>query len=119
MPTQVRLEWKGDKLPPLMREAAKRGIDDTTAKAAITAKQSHPTWRNVTGTAEGSIRGDPAKILGDRVAGLFGSFDVNYFIWLEIGARGRAGDYTIRRAADKDFPHLVAAILIHWRRLSA
>lgn len=115
--TRVRLEWKGDKLPPLLREAARLGIDDTTAAAAIAAKESHPTWHNVTGTAEGSIRGDPARILGTSVSGLFGSFDVNYFVWLEIGARGRAGDYTIRRAADKEFPRLPGHIRIHWSRL--
>jgi hypothetical protein len=115
---RVRLDWRGKGLPPILREAARRAIDDTTAAAAIQAKSDHPTWKNVTGTAEGSIRGDPARILSTVVRGLFGSFDVNYFIWLEIGARGRSGDRTLRRAADKEFPHLGRRLRAHYRQLA-
>lgn len=86
--------------------AALQAVDDTTAAAAIYAKQNHPGWKNVTGLAEGSIRMEPATIQGDHVVGYFGSFDVNYFIWLEIGANGHAGDFTLRRAADAEFPSL-------------
>jgi hypothetical protein len=85
-------------------------MDDTTAAAAISAKQNHPGWRNRTGTAEGSLRMEPARRHGRIFRGLFGSFDVAYFIWLEIGARGRPGDHTLRRAADAEFPKLGARL---------
>ncbi len=114
-----RLDWKG---PAIDRAIADRAIpnamNDTTATAAIAAKSSHPGWRNRTGIAEGSIRGDPAKKVGAGTwLALFGSFDVNYFIWLEIGARGRSGDHTIRRAADKEFPKLADRIRSRARAL--
>lgn len=86
-------------------------IDDTTAAAAIFAKQNHPGWENRTGTAEGSIRPEPARKVGPgRYRGRFGSFDVAYFIWLEIGTRFRSGDHTIQRAADAEFPKVGARI---------
>lgn len=88
-----------------LHAAIPQAIDDTTAAAAIYAKQNHPGWRNRTGTAEGSIRFDPAqRVAPNRWRGLFGSFGVIYFIWLEIGARGRTGDRTLQRAADVEFP---------------
>lgn len=87
-------------------QAARQAVDDVTAAAAIYAKQNHPGWNNVTGLAEGSIRMEPAVDEGERVVGYFGSYDVNYFIWLEIGANGHPGDYTLRRAADAEFPSL-------------
>jgi hypothetical protein len=87
--------------------AIPRAIDDTTAAAAIYAKQNHPGWNNRTGTAEGSIRFEPArKLATGKYRGSFGSYDVNYFIYLELGARGRPGDRTLQRAADVEFPTL-------------
>lgn len=121
-PLQARLE-----------RAIPRAIDDTTAAAAISAKQHHG-WRNRTGTAEGSIRMEPAERRGAlRWRGRFGSFDVDYFIFLELGAhyasaRGfqhdttdfsnvfvgfRSGDHTLRRAADAEFPTLGARLRRH------
>ena len=102
-----RLEWKGDKLLERVAGIVPRAMDDTTAAASIQAKGDHPGWHNRTGTAEGSIRGEPARRFGPTLwRALFGSFDVNYFLWLEIGARGRAGDRTLQRAADREFPRL-------------
>lgn len=120
--------WK--KIDPLKLAiddaTALRAIDDTTAAAAIYAKQNHG-WKNITGTAEGSIRMERAKkISPERFRGLFGSFDVNYFIFLELGhfaasergfqftggrpesafARMVHGDHTLRRAADAEFPKI-------------
>lgn len=119
--TQVKLRWNGDAISRAFAEiAVPRAMDDTTAAAAIASKSSHPGWKNRTGVAEGSIRGDPArKVSSGRWLARFGSFDVAYFIWLEIGARGRAGDHTIRRGADKEFPKLAERIHAHARTLKA
>lgn len=112
-----RLSWNGDNLERRLRKAALAAIDDTTAAAALYARQNHPGWHNRTGTAEGSIRMEPARDVGGRqYRGLFGSFDVDYFIWLEIGARGRPGDYTLRRAADAEFPHVLRRFRAHYGR---
>lgn len=113
------LEWKGPNVRRDLDRAIADGMNDTTAAAAIRAKGNHPGWNNVTGVAEGSIRGDPARKTGRGWHALFGSFDVDYFIWLEIGARGRSGDRTIRRAADIEFPKLPDRIATHARRHGA
>jgi len=97
-------------------------LNDTTAAAAIYAKQHHEGWKNRTGTAEGSIRFDPAKKVGPtRYRGLFGSFDVRYFIFLELGHHTRSGswwqgDHTLRRAADATFPSLGARLKARFGR---
>lgn len=63
-----------------------------------------------TSTALGSIMFEPARVLGERVVGRRGSFDVAYFIFLEIGARGRPGNFMLRRAADQEYPKLAERI---------
>lgn len=104
--TTVTIVWKGVDVVKAMSDDIQAAINDTTAAAAISAKKSHPTWRNRTGTAEASIQMRPAVKKRGSWTGLFGSFDVVYFIWLEIGTRFRAGDFTIRRAADAEFPRV-------------
>lgn len=85
-------------------------INDTTARAAIFAKRNHG-WANRTGTAEGSIRMVPArKVSATRFRGAFGSFDVHYFLFLELGTRFMRPDHTLRRAADAEFPKLGARL---------
>lgn len=76
-------------------------IDRTTAAAVAPAKDETPVR---TGTARGSIRYTPAVRTGNTFVGEFGSYNVDYFIWLEIGARGREGRHMLRRAADQTFP---------------
>jgi hypothetical protein len=105
-----KLDWHGEDVSERTGEAVQAAMNDTTAAAAIFSKGNHPGWNNVTGTAEGSIRGDPARKDGDVWRALFGSFDVNYFIWLEIGTRFHEGDNTIRRGADAEFPKLAERI---------
>lgn len=80
--------------------AAKAGIDQTMAEAVQSAKSNHPGWQNRTGTAEGSIQMRPAEVSGNVVRGTWGSFDVKYFIHLEMI------DSTLRRAADNAYPKL-------------
>jgi len=82
-------------------------IDDVTAAAAIEAKTNHPTWRNVTGALEGSIRMEPAQeIAPGRFRGSFGSFDVDYAIYQELGTRFIQAGHFLRNAADIHFPTL-------------
>lgn len=110
------LDWHPDRVMRVYIDAGRAAMDDTMASASIEAKRNHPGWRNRTGTAEGSIRADPTKVEGTSILGRFGSFAVRYFIWLEIGARGRAGDYTLRRAAGKEFPQYPQRLIARLRR---
>lgn len=87
-----------------VQAAMLRAVNDTTTAAAISAKQNHG-WSNRTGTLEGSYRFEPAEVVStDHVRGRFGSFDVKYAIFLELGTRYIRADYTLRRAADAEFP---------------
>lgn len=98
----MSLRWLGDDIQKKVLEATQKGIDQTMSQAVIEAKQSHPGWNNVTGTAEGSIRVVSfAAQEGERITGIWGSVDVNYMIWLEL-KRGSA----LRGAADRTYPKL-------------
>ena len=52
----------------------------------------------------------PAKVVADGIVGLWGSFDVNYAIYVEMGTgRMRAQPY-LRPAADHQYPMLAERI---------
>lgn len=104
-----RFQWRGREVAKQVREAAKRGIDETTSAAVNSAKQNHG-WANVTGTAEGSIQMRPAQKVGRKVVGRWGSYSVDYFLALELGSGVRDGDRTLRRAADQEYPELARRI---------
>ena len=112
MPSGFRFNWKGKEIEDRVAKASRQGIDVVLARCVPEAKRS-PPLPVITGTAQGSIQMRPARaegILGRRIVGIWGSFDVNYFIWLEIGARGRTGGFMLRRAADRFYPTLGGTI---------
>ena len=109
MASNFRLTWRAEVIQRRVREASRKGIDITMALCVVLAKK-HPPLPFVSGTAQGSIQMRPAEIQRDRVVGRWGSFDVDYFIWLEIGARGRPGGFYLRGAADREYPQLVDRI---------
>lgn len=91
-----------------VEEAAKQGVNETMAACILIAKRLTPV---VTGTAQGSIAiQEFAARKGRLILGLWGSRLVLYFIWLEIGARGRPGIMMLRRAADLEYPKLAERI---------
>lgn len=83
--------------------AIEKGMNATLADAVDTAMPLTPVD---TGTAQGSIRFEPVKWQGSRLVGEFGSYNVDYFLWLEIGTRYMTGRHILRRAADLEFPKL-------------
>lgn len=111
---RIRLDWRGDEVRQRVEAAARLGIDDTMAACVLEAKNNHG-WKNRTGTAERSIRAEPARMEGTRVVGRWGSFDVRYFIYLELGTRFITADHTLRRAADRHYPSLARRIQQHLR----
>ena len=114
MPRGFRLFWKGDQIKDRLLNAARQGIDETMAAGVVEAKNNTPV---VTGTLQGSIQFRPARIEGDRVVGRWGSFDVNYAIYVETGTRGRPGVNMLRRAADQEEPKLLDRIRERYRRI--
>lgn len=110
MPSPFSLIWQGKAIEHRMVEAAKIGVDGTTAACVQHAKTNHP-WTNRSGTLEGSIEMRPAKELaGMVVRGEWGSFMVNYALWLEIGTSKMPAFPYLRPAADSEYPELATRI---------
>ena len=98
----AELKWYGGRVRDQVIAAAMKGVNRTMSECVIEAKNSHPGWNNITGTAEGSIRIQQfAKQEGREVFGLWGSVNVVYFKWLEL-YHGAA----LRTAADRIYPRL-------------
>lgn len=97
-----RLTWNGEAVKAKVTAAARVAVDRTMADAVVQAKNNHPGWKNITGTAEGSIRIVTfAEQAGRIVRGLWGSASVVYMIWLEL-KHGSA----LRASADATYPRL-------------
>ncbi len=108
---KVRLNFKGKDVLKRMRRAAPMAINDTMAEATIEAKTHHPGWKNRTGNAEGSISlTEPAKRVGSRTRGRWGSRGVNYMLILEL-KRGSA----LRNAADVKYKKLPTHLRRHFK----
>lgn len=111
------MRWRGREVEDRVIRAAKLGIDATTAQMVKTAKRIH-TWKNRTGLAEGSIRMTPAEVKSDgSIVGEFGSFGVEYFIWLELGSSTQPARPSLRPAFDQEAPNLVDNIRKAWDSL--
>lgn len=105
--------WRGAEIAAKASGAAKFGIDKTMSESVTYAKQNHE-WQNVTGTAEGSIQMRGAEPDGTRMVGRWGSFTVNYFLWLEIGTSKMPARPCLRPSADVNYPSLRRHIAEGW-----
>lgn len=103
------LSWRGAEVLARAKAAVRIGIDETTSACVNHAKSNHP-WRNETGTLEGSLQMRPAIDEGGRIVGRWGSFTVDYAIYLEVGTRFMPAFPYLRPAADAEYPHLAARI---------
>ena len=95
------LEWNGDAIVNQYRQAQVDGINEIAVKCAVNAAQNTPV---VTGLAQGSVKALPAQVRGETVFTIWGSFDVNYYIYLELRKN------MLRNAADEFYSQLPAAI---------
>ncbi len=94
------IDWRGDAVQAKLRRAQIAAVDQTMAACVLDTQgnEKHPGWKNVTGTAEGSVRiVNFAKEDGDRVVGIWGSAGVNYVLWLEL----KHGSF-LRSSADRN-----------------
>lgn len=107
MASKKGFNWNGKKIERKYLDASRRGVDLTTARCVAPAKRLTPV---ITGTAQGSIQSRPSRVERGGIVGVWGSFQVDYFFWLEIGARGRPGHFMLRRAADQIYPSLRSTI---------
>ena len=80
------LEWNGEQVKAKVERATRVGIDQTTAACVIAAKNRLQPGRGYEyGTLKRSVQMRPAKKDALGLVGLWGSFDVNYAIYIELG----------------------------------
>ena len=80
----MSLEWNGDNVKRNMVRAALWGVDATMA-ACVRKAKGRVAVR--TSTLQGSIQMRSARVSGDDVVGLWGSFNVDYALVVEEGSR--------------------------------
>lgn len=97
------LDWLGDEIQRRVQTASRRAINRTTEATAQFARDNHPGWKNVTGTAEGSIGTNPARLQKRRIIGSVtgGAGDAFHLLILEV-KNGSA----LRNAGDTVFPEV-------------
>ena len=107
MASSYSLRWQGKLVVGRLVEATKAAVDEVLSECVIAAKQYVPVR---TATLQGSIMAKPAKASGGGVSAQWGSFDVNYSIYVELGTRYMSARPYLRPAADRFYPHLEATI---------
>jgi len=104
------IDWTGKEYLRRVLTAQKRAVNRIMSRCVIHAKQNHP-WTNRTGILEGSIRiTDYAYEDRHGVAGLWGSADTAYAIFLELGTSRMPAFPFLRPAADAVYPELVGEL---------
>lgn len=101
-----RLIWKGAQVSAHVRAAAHGAIRETMEAAS---DQAAAETRRRTGAAAEAVAQHPRPVQdqGSRVVGRWGA-DPDHpagwrYLFIEKGARGRAGDHTLQRAADANY----------------
>ena len=79
-----RFEWYGKKVSKKTEIATRVAMDKTMAACIAEAKKLVPVK---TGLLQGSIRMKPTANLGGRLIGYWGSFNVKYAIYVELGTK--------------------------------
>ena len=99
------LEWHGDEILKKIGAQTVVAMTAVMASSIRTAKAQHPP--NVrTATYQGSIQLRPVIMRGDQLVGFWGSFNVNYAIYLEMGTIFMPEYRPLRNAADQHYPEL-------------
>jgi hypothetical protein len=91
-------------------DAVEYGLTKTAADSVIAAKR-RPRMPVRTGTLQSSIQMRKPRREGRRISVQWGSFDVRYALYQELGFRSRAGRFIpgrgfLRGAAAEEYPKL-------------
>lgn len=109
-----RVTWHGDKLMRRIEQAQREAIDETMAAAVLLAQADlYPGHGLITGILQGSLQAKRSKVMGRRIVGRWGGFDIRGRV------RGRFGSVDtnyafhverrygfLRKAADIEYPKL-------------
>lgn len=110
MQAKWNVDWKGPQVKKHVEESAIFGINATMAACLIVAKDRVAV---LTSTLQGSLRVvDFARFVSGIARGRWGSADVNYALWQEIGTSTQPGTPYLRPAADQEYSKL-------WQRIKS
>jgi len=101
------LKWNGKPVIDKVMLASAKAIDSVMAKCIASAKIDVPV---VTATLQGSIRMEPAQMQGDNLVGKWGSYNVMYAVFVELGTIFMDAQPYLRPAADRLYPTLPGEI---------
>jgi HK97 gp10 family phage protein len=110
MPATYNLKWRGEAISAKAIAASVAAVNETMARCVTMAKDLSPY---ATGALQGSIRMEGASAGGGGVEGVWGSFDINYAIYQELGTYKMAAHPYLRPAADFEYGLLEARIRRH------
>lgn len=112
----VRMTLNFDVLDETAHRAIRNGMDETMAACVTMAKR---LVRVDTANLQGSIQMRPAQTNGSKTRGEWGSYNVDYAIYQEIGpvTGVRNWSYTpyLRPSRDAEYPRLVERIRKHYK----
>ncbi|HBY46024.1 MAG TPA: hypothetical protein DEU95_06285 [Chloroflexi bacterium] len=103
----MSLTWYGNQLLAQIHEQTARAMDAVLSDATASAQRSAPID---TGALKNSITFKPAVKTGGALVGSFGSYDIGYAIYQEMGTYRMAARPYLRPAADAFFPTLLDRI---------
>lgn len=102
-----RIHWRGAAVRAAVEAAAIAAINETMGECVTMAKV---LVRKKTTNLQGSLRLEPASRRGTSIVGTWGSFDVNYALWQEIGTSRMSAQPYLRPSGDTHYPKLSGRI---------
>jgi len=101
------LKWDSKPVIDKTLLATRQGMDSVMSKCVGMAKGTVPV---VTATLQGSIRMEPTKEQGGEMVGRWGSYNVLYAIFVELGTSKMSAQPYLRPSADRLYPTLPGEI---------
>lgn len=96
------LKWNGPAIAKAQLAKVAKALNDTAADAVTAAQILAP---RDTGFMANTIElVQPAT--ASQLRAIWGNVTADYTLWVEIGARGRAGRYFLRGGAERAYPGL-------------
>lgn len=103
-----KVDWRGPQVQKHVERATVQGGNETMAACLVMAKA---LVRIEFAVLQGSIRiVNFATMASGKITGRWGSADVNYALWQEIGTSKMTAQPYLRPAADAEYPKLVGRI---------
>ncbi len=103
----MRVKWFGEELKKKMNEAVPLAINSILADCVRESKAVVPVKTSI---LQGSIQMRVATKGKDGWSGLWGSWDVLYAIFVELGTQFMRGRSYLRSVADRLYPQLADRI---------